>query len=197
MKSNRNRSVQQPLYRQPVGIESEAAYHSLAGCGNEGMVAEVFSLMDIGDMHLYNGTFYGAYAVVQGNAGVGVGSGVQHNAVEREAHLLYLVYQFSLNIALIVFYLYLRILLTQLGQIALERLAAVYPRLSHAEQVEIGTIHYLYLHIPGLVCFLQPFYYLCLVFLSCPGLTAYGGGVQTLGWLTFAKVQNNNHSDNN
>ena len=160
------------------------------------MVAEVFTLVDIRDMHLYNRTFYGAYAVVQGNAGVGVGSGVQHYAVEREAHLLYLVYQFALNIALIVFYLYLRILLTQLGQIALERLTAIYPRFSHAEQVEIGTIHYLYLHISGLVCLLQPFYYLCLVFLSCLGIAYSGGGVQALGWLTFAKVQNNNHSDN-
>ena len=42
------------------------------------MVAELLTLVDIGDVNLYHRSLEGADAVLQGNARVGVGTGVEH-----------------------------------------------------------------------------------------------------------------------
>ena len=49
---------------EAVGVEAEAADDTLAGCRDEGMVAELFTLMDIGDVHLDDGALQRADAVL-------------------------------------------------------------------------------------------------------------------------------------
>ena len=104
------------------------------------MMAKLLALVHIRDVYFDDGTFQRADTVVQGNRGVGVGSCVEHDTVVGEAHLLHLVNQLSLYIALIVFYLYIGILCLQLGQILVERRRAVDAWLASAQEVKIGSI---------------------------------------------------------
>ena len=56
------------------------------------MVTELLALVDVGDVHLDDRALQRADAVVQGNARVGIGAGVQYNAIIlSEAYLLQLL----------------------------------------------------------------------------------------------------------
>ena len=110
------------------------------------MVAELLALMHIADVYLYHGRADGAYAVVQRHAGVRVCPGIKHYAVCRESHLVHLVYQFALDIALIVVNIEFRIFCLELFQIVAERTAAIDARLTLAKQIEVGAVDYLYFH---------------------------------------------------
>jgi len=109
-------------------------------------MTELLALVYIGDMHLYARAFHAADAILQGNAGVGVGTRIEHYAIVGEAYFLQLVDKLALDVALIVFYLYIRVFSLQLRQIALERVAAINAWLSNAQEVQIRTIDNLYLH---------------------------------------------------
>ena len=85
------------------------------------MVAELLALVDVRDVHLDDRTLQRAYAIVQGHGGMRVRPGIEHNAVEGEAHLLHLVDEFTLDIALIVGNLDIRITRLQLWQILVKR----------------------------------------------------------------------------
>ena len=66
-------------------------------------MTELFSCVYITNMHFYYGATEAAYAVVEGDAGVGVGAGIEHYAIVCEAYFLHFVYQFALDVALIIF----------------------------------------------------------------------------------------------
>ncbi len=83
-------------------------------------MTELLTLVDIRDMHLDCGTFQRAYAVLKCDARMGVCPGIQYDAVIAESHLLQLVDKLTLDVALIVVYLHVRILCTQFGKILLE-----------------------------------------------------------------------------
>ena len=53
-------------------------------------MAELLALVHIGDMHLYARAFHAADAILQGNAGVGVGTRIEHYAIVGEAYFLQL-----------------------------------------------------------------------------------------------------------
>jgi hypothetical protein len=72
-------------------------------------MSELLALMDVGDMHLDNGTFQRANTVVKSHRSVGIGTCIEYHAVKAKAHLLQLIDQFSLNVALVVGYLHVRI----------------------------------------------------------------------------------------
>ena len=86
------------------------------------MMAELLTLVYIRDVNLYARALQTADAILQGNAGMGVGTGVEHHAIVGEAHFL------------------------QLRQVALERVAAVNAWFANAQEVQIRTINNLYLH---------------------------------------------------
>ena len=111
-------------------------------------MAELLALVNITDMYLYDGAAQAADTVLQGHAGVGVGSGIEHDAVvaPEEARLLHLVDELALHVALIVVYLYIRVFLPQLGQIAVERLAAVDARFALSQQVQVWSVDNLDFH---------------------------------------------------
>ncbi len=79
------------------------------------MMTELLALVNVRNVDFNDRTFQRTNAVVQCYRGVGVGSCIEHDSIVGEAHLLHLVDQLSLHIALIVFYLYIRILCLQLG----------------------------------------------------------------------------------
>ena len=82
---------------------------------------EFLTLMYVRDMNLNDGRLQGTDAVVQGHRGMCVGTGIEYDAIIREAHLLHLVDEFTLHVTLIVFDVYLRIPGLQLWQILLKR----------------------------------------------------------------------------
>jgi hypothetical protein len=105
------------------------------------VVAELLALVDIGDVYLDDGSLQRTDAVVQGYRGVGVGSGIEHDAVVRKTYLLHLVDEFTLNVALEILDVHIGIFGLQLGQILLERRTAIDAWLTGAEQVKVGTIN--------------------------------------------------------
>ena len=101
--------------------------------------------MHIADMHLHDGTMERADAVEQRDARMGVGTSVEHDprTVGGEAHLLHLVDQLALNVALVVTELHVGEELLQLREVGLETAGAIDARLTHAQQVKVGTVYYL------------------------------------------------------
>ena len=94
------------------------------------MVAERLALVDVGDVDLNDRTTERTDAVVERHGGMGVSTGVEHDAVEGEAHLLHLVDELALDVALVVGYLDIGETGLQLGQILVERRRTVDARLT-------------------------------------------------------------------
>ena len=67
------------------------------------MAAIFLAVVHITYMYFHHRNGNGTNAVLQRNAGMGVRTGVQHDAVVGESHLLQLVDEFAFHIALIVF----------------------------------------------------------------------------------------------
>ena len=112
-------------------------------------MAKLLTLVNVADVNLYHGTTKGTDAVLQGNGRVGVGAGVEHNAVDSTvAYLLHLVDEAAFDVALIIKQLHLaRILLLKLLKIRVKPCRAVDTRLTNTQHVEVRTIDYLYFHI--------------------------------------------------
>ena len=126
---------------EAVRVESETAYHALAGARNHGVVSELLTLVYVADVHLDDGCCQRADAVLQCYAGVCVCSCIEDDAIGAEAHLLQAVDEQSFHIALVILDVDGGIALAHLQEIVLEGAAAVYPRFTGSEQVEVGTVN--------------------------------------------------------
>ena len=71
----------QSLYSQAVAVQSEATDDAYAGTANHGVVAELLTLMHVGDVYLHDRSFYATDGILKGDAGVGVRTCVQHDAI--------------------------------------------------------------------------------------------------------------------
>ena len=111
------------------------------------MMTELLALVYIRNMYLDDRTLQRTDAVVERHRGMGISSCIQHNAIIGEAHLLHLVDQLALDIALVVGNLDIGILSLQLRQILFERRRAINTRLTNAKEVQIWTINNLNFHI--------------------------------------------------
>lgn len=109
-------------------------------------MAELLTLMDIGDMNLYHRGTQGADAVVKGYRSVGVGTGVEHYAVATEAFLLQFVNENALDVALKIGYLHVGKESAKFFKIGLECLGAVDAGLALAKKIEIGAVDDKYSH---------------------------------------------------
>ena len=107
----------------------------------------LLALMHIADMHLHDGAMERADAVEQRDARVSVGTGVEHDArtVGGEAHLLHLVDQLALNVALVIAELHIGEELLQLREVCFEAAVPVDAGLTHAQHVKIWSVYDLYL----------------------------------------------------
>ena len=135
------------LHGKSIAVHAEAADNAQTGAGDIGMVAEGLALVDVGDMDLYDGGAQRADAVLQGYTGVGIRPGIQHDAIVVEAYLLHLVYQRALYIALIIVYLHVGIALAQRFEIGFKGAAAVNTGFAGSQEIQVGTIDNLYLHL--------------------------------------------------
>ncbi len=78
---------------------------------------------------------------MESHAGMCICAGIQNDAVVGEPHLLHLVNQFSLNVALVVIQMDVWIVCTQFWQIIIEGIAAVDAWLTDAEQIQVRAIY--------------------------------------------------------
>ena len=109
-------------------------------------MTELLTFVNIGDMYLYHRTFHAADAILQGNAGMCVGTSVEYHAVIRKTYFLQLVDELTLDVALVIFDFHIRVFSLQLRQLALEGVAAVNAWFANAKKVQVRTIDNLYLH---------------------------------------------------
>lgn len=110
-------------------------------------MAKLLTLVYIADVYLDSGGADGLECIEQSHAGVGVRTGVEHDAVVTESHFVYLVYQVAFVIALVVSYLDVGIALTQGLQVGLKPLIAIDAGLSFAQKVQIRSVDNLYFHL--------------------------------------------------
>jgi len=112
------------------------------------MMAELLTLVYVGDMYFYYRTFHAAYAILQSNAGVGIGSSVEHDTIVGEPHFLQFVDELPLNVTLVILDFYIRKLSLEVWKVAFERIAAIDAWLTNSQKVQVGAIDDLYLHNP-------------------------------------------------
>ena len=131
-----------------IALQPKAADHTLTCSRYQRLVTELLTLMHVGDVHLDDRTLQRTDAVVQGHAGVGVGSGIQYNTVvaPKESRLLHLVDQFAFHVTLEIVDLHLWEPLAQFRQVVLERLRAIDARLPLTQQVQVRPVDYQYFH---------------------------------------------------
>jgi len=110
-------------------------------------MAELLTLVDIGDVYFNDWALQRTDAVMQCNAGVRVGTSIEHDAVAvAEAHLLHLVDELALDVALVVGYLNVWVAGLQTGQETVERLLPVDARFTASQHVQVGAVDNQYLH---------------------------------------------------
>ena len=102
--------------------------------------------MHIRDVNLDNRCLQRADAVLQSYRCVGVGSCIQHDTIVAEAHLLHLVNQNTLDVALKVLDVYIGEAVAQLRQVGVERRRTIDAWLPLAQQVQVRTIDNQNLH---------------------------------------------------
>ena len=79
--------VNQCINGHGIAVQTEAADDTKTGWTQERMMAEILSFEHIADVNLNNRTRNRTDTIVQSNARVGVGAGVQHDAISVEAHI--------------------------------------------------------------------------------------------------------------
>ena len=113
-------------------------------------MTERLALMHIGDMNFDDGALQRTDAVVERHTGVGIGTRIEYDAVVaiEEAHLLHLIDELTLDVALETGDLHIGELCLQRRQVALKRLIAIDAWLALSQQIEVRTIDNLNLHTP-------------------------------------------------
>ena len=98
-------------------------------------MAELLTLVDIGDVDFDDGTAQRADTVLKRHTGMRIGAGIQHDTIvtAEETRLLHLINQLTLDVALIIVYLDIGEAFTQFRQVAVKRLRAIDARLTLAQ----------------------------------------------------------------
>ena len=91
-------------------------------------MSEFLTLVNVGDMNFHYGAFHAPYTVLQGYAGMCVGTGIENNSVVTESYFLQLIDELALDIVLIILYLDIGIFSLQLWKVTFERIVAVNTR---------------------------------------------------------------------
>lgn len=104
----------QRLDGQSVRVEAETSNHAFAGGRNERMMTELFATVYVRQVHFDHREMQRTDAVVQGNARVRIGSGIERHPVDAFGQgLLQAVDEESFDVALIVKYFVVGKMLSQ------------------------------------------------------------------------------------
>ena len=125
---------------EAVAVEAEAGDDAAADGGQEGLVAEGLAGVDVADVNLDDGGGDGRYGVGDGHRGVGVATGIEHDAAVVKAYSLQPVHDFALDVALEDVDGVLRELFNQLLQVLVERAVAIDLGLAFAHEVQVRAV---------------------------------------------------------
>ncbi len=134
--------VHEPLHGEPVAFEAKAADAAGAVPAQQAFLAKFLAGGQVAQVHLNHGRGNGGHSIGQGNAGVGVGPGIEHDAMVGEAYFVQLIEQGALVVRLEVRELQIGKSRFQLGEKIIKRASTVDARLATAQQVQIGAIYY-------------------------------------------------------
>ena len=104
------------------------------------MAAVLLTGIDIADMHLDDGSGDGGDGIVDGHAGVAVAPGVEDDALGGEPHLVQAVDNLTLDVALVVAYLYIRKTPSECVHHLLHSGVSIDGRLALAGEVQIRSV---------------------------------------------------------
>ena len=126
-----------------VRLHSETADDAATGSRYHGLVAKCLALVHVAQVHLDNGQPYTADGIVQGNAGVRIGTCVEHNSLHAfVGGLFQAVDKEAFNIRLIVFDGMRRNGCAQTFQRLLHRSVTIDTRFATALSDQVWTIYY-------------------------------------------------------
>lgn len=107
------------------------------------MTAELFARVNIAQVNLDSGDGHPLESIQYGNACMGVGGGIDYNAVKHAVRLLYLIHYGALVVGLETLYLQTQVQ-TALQDKGLKRLVvtvAVDCRLAQTQKVQVGAVY--------------------------------------------------------
>lgn len=125
---------------EAVAVEAEAGDDAFADGGQEGLVAERLTGVDVADVNLYHGGGDGRYGIGDGDRRVGVAASVEDDAAVVKTDGLQAVNDFALDVALIDVNRVLRELLNQFLQVLIKRAVAINLGLTQAHEVQVRTV---------------------------------------------------------
>ena len=125
---------------EAVAVEAEAGDDALTDRGQQGLVTERLTRVDVADMNLDHGSGDGSDSVGDGNRSVGVAAGVEHDTTIVKANGLQTVDNLPLDVALIYVDIVLRELVSQYLQILVERAIAINLGFTLAHEVQVGPV---------------------------------------------------------
>ena len=115
-------------------------------------MAELFTLVDVGDMHLHGRSRHRLERIVKGNTGMSVGSGIQDDAVHVKATAMDAIDEIALMVALEIVEMHIGKRCTQLVKIVFEGTGTVDAWLSTTQEIQVRTIDDLnFLHEGSLI----------------------------------------------
>ena len=94
-------SLYEKLDGEAISFKAKAADAACAFGGDVGVLSEIFSCEDVGDVDFYGWDVNCGNSICEGDAGVGVGSGIDDDAIGLSFALVEVVDKFSFYIALV------------------------------------------------------------------------------------------------
>lgn len=98
-----------------VAVQSETAYHALAGIAQQRVTAIFLAGIDVADVYFHHRCLYRGNGIVDGHRGVTISSGVEDDAVVGESYFMEFVDNLSFYVALVVVDFHFGELLSQPG----------------------------------------------------------------------------------
>jgi hypothetical protein len=83
-------------------MHAKPGYNAFAACSQHRVVPELLAFVYVRDMHLDGWSFNSRNSIGNGNRSVGISTGIQHNAIIAKANFVQFVYNFALNITLVI-----------------------------------------------------------------------------------------------
>lgn len=128
------------LYRQCIAVQAQPGDGTDAPGRDIGCLAVIFPGQHIGNMYLDHRDGDGGNGIGQGNTGMCITTGIEHNALRAFAAPVQVIDQLAFYITLVIIQGDIRELLPELRQESIERYIAVNSCFSCTEQVQIGAV---------------------------------------------------------
>jgi len=125
-----------------ISLKAKSDNHSHGMSRYKGLMPEILSLIDVGNMHFDYWSRHPFYSIPYAHGCMGIGRGIENDAICREAEFLDFRNDLPFNVRLEVFEFNGGIPLFQCLEIRLESCIPVDIGLTFAQKIEIGSVDY-------------------------------------------------------